>query len=182
MTPPDAIRVLRFPCFFHVFLHVISFELRCYFTVSQSREKEQGFSSPPRPDPSNAASAISRVFRPRLRHLSPYHTTSYDNIHTVVPYYDASRVPNSLRMVEYHSTPPIPRSFGLLLPGPSYSFLPHTAPSPGCLSFPPLATPSYVIPFWHPLCYSACTPCTRQIFASPLSVSPVPKCLLRPRV
>ena len=44
-------------------------------------------------------------------------------------------------MVEYHSTPSIPRSIGLMSSGTSYRSLPHTVPPPGCLSFPPLATP-----------------------------------------
>ena len=45
-------------------------------------------------------------------------------------------------MVEYHSTPPIRRSFGLPLSGTSYRFLPHTVPSSRGLSFPPPTTPS----------------------------------------
>ena len=44
-------------------------------------------------------------------------------------------------MVEYHSRPPTSRSFGLLLSGAGCRFLPHTVPSPGCLSITPLATP-----------------------------------------
>ena len=69
----------------------------------------------------------------------------------MTPYHDTSRVPNysrqqlltrpSLRMVEYHSTPPIPKSFGLLSSGSSYRFLPHTVPSPSCLSITPFTTP-----------------------------------------
>ena len=55
------------------------------------------------------------------------------------------------------------------------------------LFLPPAVSPShrlprlaYVIPLWHPLCYSACTSCTRRISTSFLSVSPVPRHLLRP--
>ena len=45
-------------------------------------------------------------------------------------------------MEEYHSTPVVPGSFGQLLSGTSYRFLPHTVAFPGSLSFPPLGTPS----------------------------------------
>ena len=85
-------------------------------------------------------------------------------------------------MVEYRSTPPIPRSFGLLSSGSSYRFLPHTVPSPGCLSITPLATPGLVKPFGQPLCYSACTSYTCRTSTSLIALSLVPKCLFRPRV
>ena len=105
-------------------------------------------SCPPWPNTSNAAPAISRVSCQHLYRFSLYIIRWY---HTVTPYHDTSRVPNyssqqlftlpSLRMVEYHSTPPIPKSFGLLSSGSSYRFLPHTVPFPGCLSITPLSTP-----------------------------------------
>ena len=85
-------------------------------------------------------------------------------------------------MVGYHLTPPIPRSFELLLSGTRYRLWPHTVPSPGCLSFPRSQHPAYTKPFWHPLYYFACSPCTRRTSTFPLSVSLVPKCLLRPQV
>ena len=43
-------------------------------------------------------------------------------------------------MVEYHSTPPILKSFVLLSSGTRDRLLSHIVPFPGCLSFPPLAT------------------------------------------
>ena len=104
--------------------------------------------SSPRPDTSNTGSAISRESR---KHLYCHSLPIILWYHTVASYYHTSRVPNysrlqlfglpSLRMVEYHSTPPIPRSFGLLSSGSSYRFLPHTVPFPGCLSITPLSTP-----------------------------------------
>ena len=105
-------------------------------------------SCPPWPNTSNAAPAISRVSCQHLYRFSLYIIRWY---HTVTPYHDTSRVPNyscqqlltrpSLRMVEYHSTPPIPKSFGLLSPGSCHCFLPHTVPFPGCISITPLSTP-----------------------------------------
>ena len=104
--------------------------------------------SPPWSDTSNAAPLISRVSHQHLYRLSHPIIRWY---HTVTPYDDTSPVPNysrlqwfrlpSLRMVEYHSTPPISKSFGLLSSGSNYRFLPHAVPSPGCLSITPLATP-----------------------------------------
>ena len=72
--------------------------------------------------------------------MTPYHDTSR------VPYYSRQQLLTrpSLRMVEYHSTTPIPKSFGLLSSGSSYRFLTHTVHSPGCLSITPLATPGCV--------------------------------------
>ena len=114
-----------------------------------SHGRERGFIFPPSARYLYRSSCdlpcISSTPSPPLSH---YHTM----IHTVTPYSDTSRVPNSsrlqlfiwpsLRMVEYHLTPPIPRSFGLLSSGTGYRFVPHTVASSGCLSFPPLATPS----------------------------------------
>ena len=42
----------------------------------------------------------------------------------------------SLRMVEYHSTPPMARSFRLLSSSSSHRFLPHAVPPSSCLSTP----------------------------------------------
>ena len=105
--------------------------------------------SSPRPDTSNTGSAISRESR---KHLYCHSLPIILWYHTVASYYHTSRVPNysrlqlfglpSLRMVEYHSTPPIPRSFGLLSPGSNYRFLPHAVPSPGCVPIATLATTS----------------------------------------
>ena len=86
-------------------------------------------------------------------------------------------------MVGYHLTPPIPRSFELLLSGTRYRLWPQTVPSPGSLSFHPLATPRLRETLLAPsMCYSTCTPCTRRTSTFPLSVSLVPKCLLWPQV
>ena len=107
-----------------------------------------GLSSPPRRDTSDAAPTISRVSSQHLYRFSLPIILWY---HTMTPYHDTSRVPNysclqlftwpSPRMVEYHWTPPTPKSFGLLSSGSSYRFLPHTVPFPGCLSITPLSTP-----------------------------------------
>ena len=85
--------------------------------------------------------AISCVSRPHLYRLSPY--------------YDTSRVPNHYRLQSFRpSKPPngtVPfdssnsrDSVRLLLSyhGTSYQFLPQAVPSPGCLSFPSIATTS----------------------------------------
>ena len=47
-------------------------------------------------------------------------------------------------MVDDRSTPPIPKSFGLLSLGSSYHFLPHSVHPPSCIFFPPLATPGII--------------------------------------
>ena len=110
----------------------------------------------------------------------------------MTPYHDTSRVPNysrqqlltrsSLRMVEYHSTPPIPKSFGLLSSGSSYRFLPHAVPSPSCLSITPFTTPglfqtlratSTLFPLYPYGCLTS---------ISLLALSLVSKYLFRPRV
>ena len=146
-------------------------------------------SCPPWRNTSNAAPAISRVSCQHLYRFSLYIIRWY---HTVTPYHDTSRVPNyssqqlftlpSLRMVEYHSTPPIPKSFGLL----SRALVIVSYPM---LFLPPAVSPShrlphlaYSKPFGQPLHYSPCTPYRFLTSIFPLALSLVSKYLFRPRV
>ena len=57
--------------------------------------ERRGLSSPPRPDTSSAAPAISRLSRQHVYRLSLPIILWY---HTVTPYYDTSRVPNYSRL------------------------------------------------------------------------------------
>ena len=146
-------------------------------------------SCPPQSDTSIAAPAISRVSRQHLYRLSLPIILWY---HTVRPYYDTSRLPNysrqqlltgpSLRMVEYHSTPPIAGSFRLLSSLSSYRFLLYTVPSPSCLSIKPFAVPGFFKAPWA----SSTLFRVYVLYVSDLHrrcrLSLVPKCHFRPRV
>ena len=146
---PDLRSSIPFPTENPHVLYVIYFELRCYYHCSSESWEREGvcllpIGQIPQTQLLRSPGYLANTF---TASLSP----SYYGTILVTPYYDTSRVPNysrlqlftrqSLRMVEYISTPPISRSFGLLSSGSSYRFLPHTVPSLDCLSNTPLATP-----------------------------------------